>query len=286
MSALLTLELPVQSTATDSLDLVLGAAVTKRRRERTWTALPGALNRAHDYFRGARAAAVARARRDGRYEPSQLPRDSIFVESATRGREGWELFGHKRGVAGTWLLAASNIETRRRMYFLGNDGWEPMIFWLNVDGSPIGRDTWRDVFRSANERVESQFARVEMRHRAPTLTSHSLRSCFALWTLVAFHRLIDARLGVGPEAHYDEQRYEAAYDYVRDLLGHAHVATTKKHYLPAMRQLRRAQLLAAPDEDLDVAIERVLGFALSVGGLMSTEDGFVIDPETAEIVSG
>ena len=116
--------------------------------------------RAIDAYRASeRAAAVHRARRQGRYDDL---RDITVVSP--------ELVSPDQ----------LSVGDRRRLFIEGDGGLEPASLWLTDSGTPMNQVSWEQVFVAANARCAS--AGVEV-HCHP----HMLRHSFAF-------RIIDAYL--------------------------------------------------------------------------------------------
>jgi Site-specific recombinase XerC len=144
------------------------------------------------------------------------------------------------------------IAVRTSMFINTEDGCEPLWLWLNEAGLPMLKDTWTDVFDTANDRVTAIFdgaretGTIHRNVRAPRLSPHSLRHSFALYMLIALHRSIDARLGTGRTVDYNEERYRTAWEIVRDLLGHRSVTTTRERYLAPLNGVKLQSLVDGP----------------------------------------
>lgn len=234
-ASLLLVEVP-QSSA----EVRLSGAVAKYGKSRIYTPLPTELDGLRAYLSGERARAVRRAQKAGRYEDEGRRQNLLVVKWDRRRRHlRWE---SEDGQSGS--VHDLDAGQRKRLYTRDSGGLlEPAMVWLQDAGLPMSPDGERKVFERANDRVAAQAATLGLTpEQVPMLSQHSLRFTFALWLLAALHRRIDERLGVDP-THYDERRYEAAFDVVRDMLGHASVTTTKDDYLEPVKGLRRSLLV-------------------------------------------
>ena len=117
-----------------------------------------ALRAIEAYRTTERAAAVQRARRQGRYDDLE----GITVVSPDR-------------VSLKYL----DVEERRRMFTEGDGGLEPASLWLTDAGTPVNQVSWEPVFHAANARCAS--AGLEVRCRP-----HMLRHSFAFRILAAW----------------------------------------------------------------------------------------------------
>ena len=234
-ASLLLVEVPDIST-----EVRLSGAVAKYGKSRIYTPLPDQLETLRVYVTGERARAIKRAQRAGRYADLGRRENLLVVRWEQRGRAlHWRSEGGQSGTVGDL-----DAEQRMRLFTRDDAGnLEPAMVWLQDAGLPMSADGERKVFERANKRVEAQARPLGLSpERIPELTQHSLRFTFALWLLAALHRRIDDRLGIDGVI-YDERRYEAAFDVVRDMLGHASVTTTKDTYLEPVKGLRRSLLL-------------------------------------------
>jgi len=161
------------------------------------------------------------------------------------------------GVEGRVNLDMLPPRERARYFQEGPDGLDPLAVWLDTAGRPINFRNWTEnVFPAANRRCARLGVNLDC-------TPHMLRHSFALRMLVALEYAMSARGGMTPE----ERRREdillgSPFDLVRDLLGHASTATTRKHYLEPLAGLRIEHLLGSEDDDdLQRIIARIAGFS-------------------------
>ena len=157
-AALLSREVPAESPGNSfSRGHVAVPAATGTGRD-FWISAE-ALRAIDDYRATERAAAVHRARRQGRYD---------------------DLRGVTVVSPGPVSPDQLSLGDRRRMFIEGDGGLEPASLWLTDSGTPMNQVSWEQVFVAANARCAS--AGVEV-HCHP----HMLRHSFAF-------RIIDARL--------------------------------------------------------------------------------------------
>lgn len=244
-SSLLLPELPARGMPGAFNEAHLSAAIAKGGKARMWYLLDYALVLVNSYVATSRRAAVERARRQGRY-------DNLLAIEVSEMRLTTHAIKYK--FNGQWHDHHNiDIDRRTKMFVDNGDGPEPLWLWLNEAGIPMTKDSWTDVLAAANERVEKVLAearrtgRIDRNTKAPRLSPHSLRHSFALFMLVALHRSIDERHGTDQVSHYDEERYRAAWDMVRDLLGHASITTTQETYLAPLNGVRLRALIEGPD---------------------------------------
>lgn len=223
----------------------LPASVAKGGRGRSFYVLDDALALVNSYIATSRRAAVERARRSGRYEDLLTVEvtDMQVTTAAVRFR-----------FNGSWHHHDNiEINVRKSMFIDTECGREPLWLWLNEAGLPMPKGTWTDVFKAANNRVETMFndaresGKINRNVLSPKISPHSLRHSFALFMLIALHRSIDTRLGADRNVGYDEERYRMAWEIVRDLLGHKSVATTQERYLAPLNGVRLQSLVGGSD---------------------------------------
>lgn len=244
-SCLLLPELPSRTMPGTFNEAPLAKSIAKGGRARTWYLLDDASAHVNSYVATSRRTAVERARRQGRY-------DSVSRIEVSEIRLTTHSIKYK--FNGQWHSHDDiEIDERTRMFVSTDDGPEPLWLWLNEAGMPMPKDSWTDVLAAANDRVETVFklardtGRIERNTRAPRLSPHSLRHSFALFMLIALHRSIDERDGTDQVTDYNEERYRAAWDMVRDLLGHASVTTTQQTYLAPLNGVRLRTLIDGHD---------------------------------------
>ncbi|MDN4491597.1 hypothetical protein QQX13_12205 [Demequina sp. SYSU T00068] len=234
-STLLTVELPAMSG-----NVRLPEGVAKFGNSRIYTPSQIGLHSIERYVSGERAKAVKRAKDKKRYDAFARRHDvRVVTFEGTGRRRRWVA---EDGRSGSFEPLTG--DDRRGMFVRDEKGrLEPLMLWLNDDGLPMSTSGVEKIFERANDRVFDQCEVLGMAPEdIPNLSQHSLRFTFALWQLLALHRRIDERKGGKPEK-YDEDRYEVAFDVVRDLLGHADVETTRKTYLKPAQTLWVGELL-------------------------------------------
>lgn len=194
-----------------------------------------------EYIRFGRVRAVRRAQREGRYADV---RSADLIESVSAGPRGLQLRMHDGRTESALTLSASR---RSRLFRQGESGIEPAGLWLTEHGTPMLPSTWSKVFETANLRASRERQRVRGIPSSVRVTPHSLRFTFALYTLLAGVRAMDARLGISPAAPFLPSSYSQVFDEVRDLLGHANSDVTRNIYLEPVKSLRRTDLLRLAD---------------------------------------
>jgi len=176
-----------------------------------------------DYAETERAAAVRRAQASGMYE--RLLDVRVVDQPTLNGRvQITDADGTSRRSVD---LGELNPNQRLSLFFRSDTGLEPLMLWLNEDGSPRPKRAWYKAFSSANARVRrSGIDRMECR-------PHMLRHSFALrWYAVG--RLIWQQRNVGLETDHAldfRQQFGDAWSLVQTMLGHTSVETTKNIYL-------------------------------------------------------
>ncbi len=233
---LLTMELPDGV----GIDAFLPSALTKRGKKRAWTVVNAhGLHSVRRYIAGERMDAIDRARRAGRYDRMQDRIDVIDVVTKK---------GQAHVVADQWLdpEPVDNItaQDRLRLFKRNDDGQlEPLAVWLKDNGEPMPYTSWYDVFDAASDRLEKQRRKWGLPNTGVNVTPQSLRSTFALMTLVQFCAAIDEGLGRTPADPFEPGIYSEAFDFVADYLSHQSIETTKRSYLPSLLSVRRLSTL-------------------------------------------
>lgn len=211
------------------------------------------------YRDGERRDAIRRAQKSGRY--GEIENCLLISEVLTGGRRGQRLRLIDKRIVDVPTMTS---QERRRLFTLGPGGLEPAALWLTEAGDPMPHTSWTSVFNTANDRVSA--ARTALNVPSPWVhvSPHSLRFTFALMVLVAGVRATDEQLGIGSSDAFVIRNYSHVFDEVRDLLGHASVATTVSTYLEPVKGLRRSQLFrgATIDEvwDAIAASSSLVGF--------------------------
>src|SRR5260370_29561307 len=120
---------------------------------------------------GARASAVRRAKRAGRYERATgvLIVEKVHAHGRVRVRD-------RDGAVNGVSLDALDPATRTRLFRRTDAGLEPVAVWLNEDGLPRNAHGWEHSFTRANQRL----ARLGL--DGLVCTPHRLRhSCALRW---------------------------------------------------------------------------------------------------------
>lgn len=224
------------------IEAKLPAAVAKYSKARMWYAAPTVMRTVRSYVQVARAAAVRRAIREGRYDAFK---DIIWVRDVRPARRA--TFDVVCDDGEVMSLNSMKPAVRRRLFWLRDGRPEPMSLWLNEGGTPFHHESWIGVFEGANERL---WAAVEAAGAGAkdelTVTPHSLRFSFALAVAVQLHQRLDAAHGWDEGVAYgDGSRYDEVFRTVKDLLGHRSVETTRNTYMPRVQRLRFDRLFGA-----------------------------------------
>jgi len=227
-ASILDLELPPDNPARGYSTCRLAAECGKGRRGRQFwlsrTALTGVLA----YGEGARALAVHRAQRDGRYR--QLTGVLVLERVQANGRV--EL---RRGDGELETVPLDTLTpARRRRLFRRVDGeLVPLAVWLNGDGLPRASHGWQHTFTTANKRIE-RLGLAGFR-----CTPHMLRHSFALKWYSIGKLLYEARFGHLSEEELRDFRaqFGDTWPLVQLMLGHRDPRTTMNTYLEPFRAL-------------------------------------------------
>lgn len=193
-----------------------------------------ALLQALNYVEGERAAAVRRARREGRYE--RLPGARIIVQTLAGRRLRLR---SRDGRLSDVPLDALDSTARLRLFRETAEGLEPAALWLNEDGSARARRGWHHTFTAANQRL----ARLGFVGFAGA--AHMMRHSFALRWYSVGKLVYRAQLGhlTEEETRDFRQQFGDVWGLVQLLLGHQDVQTTKDTYLEPFQSLALEMLL-------------------------------------------
>ena len=232
---LLTVELPDTTQPRRYYSGRIAAAVAKHS-DRYFYISAAALKGVELYRVTTRAAAVRRARAEGRYEA--LAVRWIVTGITRRGEVTWV---DERGERCAASLNVLSDRDRVNLFTETEDGLEPLAVWLSEAGMPMRYRGWSKVFARASDRCRELGLEV-------FATPHMLRHSMALRSLVSLHHALDRRLGLTPaERRHYESLYGNVWSMVKDLLGHRSEETTRSIYLEPVRGLQLESLLN--DED-------------------------------------
>jgi integrase len=252
--SLLLAELP----SADAIEAKLPSAIAKYSKARMWYAASTVMRTLRNYVTVARAAAVRRAIREGRYDAIE---DIIWVTEVRRARKG--TFEAVRDDGVVMPLNTMKAAMRRRLFWLRDGRPEPMVLWLSEGGTPFHHESWIGVFDAANERL---WAAIEATGAAAsdelTVTPHSLRFSFALALAVQLHQRLDVSHGWDESVAYgDGSRYDEVFRTVKDVLGHRSVETTRNIYMPRVQRLRFDRLFGSPNAQMTTTGDLVSALA-------------------------
>ncbi len=227
-ASILDVELPADDPARGYATRWLADACAKGRVGRRYWLPRVALTGVLSYGEGARALAVHRAQREGRYEG--LPGVRVVERVGANGRlDVRDADGKLRTVPLDVLAPAA----RRRLFRRMDGELEPLAVWLNEDGLPRPAHAWEHTFTVANQRLE-RLGLAGFR-----CTPHMLRHSFALKWYSVGKLLYEVRVG-----HLDDEelrdfraQFGDTWQLVQLLLGHRSVATTMNVYLEPFRGL-------------------------------------------------
>lgn len=223
---LLLSELPDPDANTRYLRARVGDAVAKGRGRDFWMA-SDARRELEAYVVSTRAAAVSRARREGRYE--DLPNRLLVV-----GRDRSRLQVRDTAVdqATTVTLGQLEARDRARLFIDGANGPEPAMLFLGESGLPMHYESWEAVFAGASRRCTRLGVPV-------SCYPHMLRHSFALRMLVTLLHAFDRRMGLTPDERRDYRLlFGDPWTLVQTLLGHTNPQTTRDIYLEPVSGLQ------------------------------------------------
>ncbi|MCV7082857.1 hypothetical protein [Mycolicibacterium insubricum] len=177
------------------IEAKLPATIAKYSKPRMWYGAPTVMRTVRTYVKVARAAAIRRAHREGRYEALE---DIVWVRQVRPARKGTLDAVCDDGT----VLSLSSLPSsgRRNLFWLRDGRPEPMALWLNEAGTPFHHESWHGVFDDANDRLLAAIGSRDGPLGDPlAVTPHSLRFSFALAMAVQLHQRLTVLL-VGLES--------------------------------------------------------------------------------------
>jgi len=256
---LLLCELPEYDANARYLRATVGDAVAKGRGRDFWMS-SDARRGLEAYVVSTRAAAVSRARREGRYEDV---RDPLLVV----GRDWSRLQVRDSSVdqVRTVTLGQFDARDRARLFIEGAGGPEPAMLFLGESGLPMRNESWEAVFAGASRRCARLGVPV-------SCYPHMLRHSFALRMLITLLHAFDRRMGLTPEERRDYRMlFGDPWTLVQTLLGHTNPQTTRDIYLEPVSGLHldlflNAEQAGDSDNDFTHFVQR----HLAATGLVNT----------------
>jgi integrase len=187
------------------------------------------------YIESGRAAAVRRARLEGRYD--RVPDRLVLVGQGRNRRVRLRAGG---GAVSEVSLDALDGIARARIFRETSTGLEPVSLWLNEDGLPRLVTAWEHTFTEANQRL-TRAGLV-----AVSATPHMLRHSFALRWFSVGKLVYERRFAHldGEELRDFRAQFGDTWYLVKTLLGHADVSVTMSVYLEPFRDLDVSVLIA------------------------------------------
>jgi integrase len=179
------------------------------------------------YLEGARARAVRRAQRSGRYE--RIAGVRLVLDVQREHLVVLEPDGRQTRPA----IDAISPVMRRRLFRHTPQGLEPLTVWLNEDGLPRDPHGWEHTFDTANARIARQgFPGLRA-------TPHHLRHSFCLRWYSIGKLIYEARLDHLSEAERKDfrEQFGDTWDLVATMVGHRNPLTTREHYLEPFQSL-------------------------------------------------
>lgn len=238
----------------------VGQAVAKGRGRDFWIST-AALKHIDNYRISIRAAAVDRARSEGRYDALT---DIKVVDAVDHHRRVH--FTNRDGSKGTVPLDSLDADDRLNFYIRTDRGLEPWMVWLSEAGSPLPYRTWEAIFSTANDRCRTLGVDI---HCHP----HMLRHSFALRMLVTLIYAHERKMGITPAERREYRHiFGDPWVLVQTLLGHASLETTRNCYLEPVSGLQ-VDLFLNDDmaEDASIA-DFITHIAAAAPGIVDTEE--------------
>lgn len=222
---LLVEELPSQDTGAQFLRAKLGGGVAKGRGRDFWMSA-AARSELEAYILSTRAEAVARARREGRYD--ELPGRQIVVG---RDRSGLHL-QDREGRLRTVSLDQLDWRERMNLFVQERGGIAPAMLFVGNSGLPMRYESWEAVSSAANRRCAQRGLPI-------ACYPHMLRHSFALRMLITMLHAFDRRMGLTPEERREYRMlFGDPWTLVQTLLGHTSPQTTRDIYLEPVSGLQ------------------------------------------------
>lgn len=255
---LLLSELPELDENSKYLRARVGDAVAKGRGRDFWMGCD-ARRELEAYVVSTRAAAISRARREGRYE--DLPGRLLIVG---RDRSRLQVRSAAADQVTTVTLGQLDARDRARLFIEGANGLEPAMLFLGESGLSMRYESWEAVFSAANRRCTRLGVPV-------SCYPHMLRHSFALRMLVTLLHAFDRRMGLTPEERRDYRLlFGDPWTLVQTLLGHTNPQTTRDIYLEPVSGLQVDLFLNAGDaNDGDEAFTDFVQDHLAATGLVN-----------------
>lgn len=238
----------------------VGQAVAKGRGRDFWISAT-ALKHIDNYVISTRAAAINRARSEGRYDALT---DVKIVDTVDHHRRVH--FTTRDGSKGTVPLDSLDAKDRLNFYITTDCGLEPWMVWLSEAGLPLPYRTWEAIFSTANDRCRTLGVDI---HCHP----HMLRHSFALRMLVTLIYAHERKMGISPAERREYRHiFGDPWVLVQTLLGHASLETTRNYYLEPVSGLQ-VDLFLNDDmaEDASIA-DFITHIAAAAPGIVDTEE--------------
>lgn len=238
----------------------VGQAVAKGRGRDFWISA-AALKHIDNYVISTRAAAVRRARSEGRYDALA---DIKLVDTVDHHRRVH--FTKRDGSKGTVPLDSLDSKDRLDLYVTTERGLEPWMVWLSEAGLPLPYRTWEAIFSTANDRCRTLGVDI---HCHP----HMLRHSFALRMLVTLIYAHERKMGITPAERREYRHiFGDPWVLVQTLLGHVNVETTRDCYLEPVSGLQ-VDLFLNDDAAEDASIaDFITHIAAAAPGIIDTEE--------------
>lgn len=238
----------------------VGQAVAKGRGRDFWISA-AAIKGIDNYVISTRAAAVARARSEGRYDALT---DIKIVDTVDKHRRVH--FTTRDGTTGTVPLDNLDAKDRLDYYITTDRGVEPWMVWLSEAGLPLPYRTWEAILSTANKRCQTLGVDI---HCHP----HMLRHSFALRMLVTLIYAHERKMGITPAERREYRHiFGDPWILVQTLLGHVNVETTRNCYLEPVSGLQ-VDLFLNDDVAGDASIaDFITHIAATAPGIVDTEE--------------
>lgn len=253
-SSVLTVEVPEPGGRRWHRCWLAGACAKGKRGRPYWLPADAARKTWFYLHEGSRAAAVARAQRDGRYERVA----GRWVLEAAHG-DGALAFRDQAGDRRLVRLDSMTPRRRMKLFIQGEAGLEPLWLWLNQDGTPRPKDSWNRLFDRANARALRVLGADATGRPRLFARPHMLRHSYALrwYSILIFARWQETEELTEAERRDLRDELGSVWFMLASMLGHRSAETTKNVYLEPFTALQVEQLIELMEDGDKEALDQL-----------------------------